>query len=561
MAGASSPRNPHLPDEPQDENLGDESVIPTPVAPLTSKSVPQEKARRTEPSETLASGPSRTPPSRLQARTPPNLPPSGESFSELGQIALIVLAIAFLIATTAVGTYMLMAKGGEPTPTSPPVVQPAPVTASGPLSGLEEVHRLQQELHRKTEELAQLQRINGNQSDQVNTQNACLTEDVQSMERELRAQASALEQARTAQRNAEETRLRAELRLADAERRAKESAELALKARRELLTEKAKVKAGVLPPEQLASAFAPSGPVISQQRVPLLDADGVPLNPDRTSPERGEGGPQLAIAARGEGPASPAKGGNGPSEAMKKSLLVEVERAIQLIESDQIEPLIDEFFPTESVRSLRKDGSLEAAAASLKESGVAIPNLLSRLEQCRTGLIEGNDSEVQFVPNLTGDQSPNSTAQIEGYGDDFLQVLRKGGAALKAGQYEEFVTRVFPIAEVLELQRTGQLEAIAQQFRSNPALVVAMGADFEAMLQAEPEPKDGAIRLGLSGQSDDEGIREVRWQLVGGSWRFFDQTTEAKERIQQVERDAGYVRAILKFERVRDHWRLTELPK
>ena len=567
MSGPSSPANPHPPDEPDDEIVWEEDVeLVEDVSSSSPTSLPPdlfstEKLRRTDPSRTPGGGISQAPPTGLRARQPAIPPPAGESFSELAQVTLIVLVIAFLIAVTGVGTYVLMAKGKGPIPDSLPNHDPA---ASDQHGNSEEIQRLQRELQRKSEELAQFQRNNGQQSDQAQMQTdqvQALTSKIQALEREQSTQASSMNQARTAQRNAEEALRRTEQRLEDAERRARESAELAAKAKQELLAEKAIVRAGVLPPVKAASAFAPSIATTSQPRVPLLDAAGAPLNPDRNSPDRVKSSLPLAVAARGEGEASTAIQGNGPSEAAKQSLLVEVERAIQLIESDQIEPLIDEFFPTESVRTLRKEGSLTEAAKSLKDRGDAIPNLLSRLEQCRTGLTEGNDWDIQFVPNLAGAEAPNPAAMVEGYGDDFRQVLERGGADLKAGKYEEFLTSVLPLAEVLELKRTDQLEAVAEQFRTYPALVASMSADFEAMSQTQAQPEDGAIRLGLSGSSDDEGTREVRWQLVGGSWRFFDQTTEAKDRIKQVEKDAGLVRAILKFERVRDHWRLTELPK
>ena len=61
--------------------------------------------------------------------------------------------------------------------------------------------------------------------------------------------------------------------------------------------------------------------------------------------------------------------------------------------------------------------------------------------------------------------------------------------------------------------------------------------------------------------------REVRFQKVGGSWRFYDQTTEAQALIDQLAAQADKMASnpaafepILKFERIREHWRLVELP-
>jgi hypothetical protein len=94
-----------------------------------------------------------------------------------------------------------------------------------------------------------------------------------------------------------------------------------------------------------------------------------------------------------------------------------------------------------------------------------------------------------------------------------------------------------------------------------------MLADLEAIVKLDLKPEGGLVRLALSGRNKGETKREVRFQQVAGSWRFFDQSTEIQARqdaLLRVEGQqasaSGTSRPILKFERIREHWRLRELP-
>lgn len=264
---------------------------------------------------------------------------------------------------------------------------------------------------------------------------------------------------------------------------------------------------------------------------------------------------------------------DGPDAAYKESLMKEIDRAIQLIQDDKIEQLVEDYYPYETYRVVRKRSAIKNFAADLRLSKALLRQLQSRLVACRQATLSGNNDEVQFLPVIeeegkvakTGPEPLPELPQIDGYGSDFGAVLKKSISDLKAENYEEFLTRILPLRVLQTLTEQGTLEMAAEQYKTNPQLAKLMLADLEAIAKAPAKPAKDLIQLTLLGRNQFEAPREIRFQLSGGSWRFFDQATEIRTEQNlvianaEVPRDS-HAESILTFERIRDHWRLVELP-
>lgn len=279
-------------------------------------------------------------------------------------------------------------------------------------------------------------------------------------------------------------------------------------------------------------------------------------------------------------PAAPAKVQPAtpvPDEAHSAILKADIARALQLLKDDQLETLIEDYYPVETVRTLRKRQAIANTASDLRRTKAILRRWEDRLTRSLSGRIEGNNDEASAYPAPPTAAPPNASSSpvpsaatlpdLPGYGDDLTVALKAAIADLKAKQYEAFLTHMLPIAEVVRLQEDQQLAFTVQQFELHPEMAPTMLADLETLLKGKLAITGDIASSELPGRSPGEKPRSVRLQRAGGSWRFFDQSAETREAIEQVKQRGSQMAAdpaafdpLLKFERIRDHWRLVELP-
>lgn len=283
----------------------------------------------------------------------------------------------------------------------------------------------------------------------------------------------------------------------------------------------------------------------------------------------------FAVAAGG-----PAAAEETISKEQRAILLEDVTRAQTLLKADKIEQFIEDYYPINLVRPARQRQVIGNMANDLRRSKAVLKRMEKKLEQCQSGTIEGNDTDVTFMP---GTEPPTAKPAEEpvvkapsvkpaiptlpGYGKELLPALALASADLKAEKFPEFVEKMLPVTEVARLTASEQLESTAQVLTDNPKMVQSMLADMAEIAQLKPKSVGNLVQVTLPGRSKGETPREIRFQLVGGSWRFFDQSSEVEtqvgmllEKAEKQEANPGALGAVLKFERIRDHWRLLELP-
>ncbi len=264
----------------------------------------------------------------------------------------------------------------------------------------------------------------------------------------------------------------------------------------------------------------------------------------------------------------------GPDQVYKAILLKDLEHALSLLKDDKLEDFIEDYYPIEMARGLRKRDSLTKTANDLRRTKSVLKRFESKLTQCQTGLIEGNNNDVVFMPVEGAAEVPvpaaasvTTDAPVKGYPGELKQALPLAIADLKAKKYEVFIQQMLPVSEVSRLTSNELVAETALVFKEHPTLAVAMIADLEVIAKLPLKVEGNLIKATVPPRDKNDVQREVRFQKVGGSWRFFDQTTEAQAQIDQLAARADKMQSqpaafepILKFERIREHWRLVELP-
>ena len=304
----------------------------------------------------------------------------------------------------------------------------------------------------------------------------------------------------------------------------------------------------------------------------LLSGLGWSADPDQTpqAAALNAGGFFQVPAATAE-PAPPA----GPDAEHQAMLLQDIEHALALLKDDKVEQFIEDYYPIDIARKLRQANRLTNAASDLRRTKAVLKRFESKLTKCQTGVIEGTNNDALIMPAAVAvdevapvtPTKPAEDASVKGYGGDLKSGLRLAIADLKAKKFEIFVQYMLPVSEVTRLSSNELLAETARVFEDNPKLALAMIADLEALAKL-PQKADGdTVTATLIGRDKNESQREVRFQKVGGSWRFYDQLTEAQAQIDQLssrsekmQSDPTAFEPILKFERIREHWRLVELP-
>ena len=267
----------------------------------------------------------------------------------------------------------------------------------------------------------------------------------------------------------------------------------------------------------------------------------------------------------------------GPDAEHQAMLLKDIEHALSLLKDDKVEQFIEDYYPIDMARKLRQLNRVTNAASDLRRTKSVLKRFESKLTKCQAGTIEGTNHEVLFMPATepAAAEVPATPAapvkpvepDLKGYGGDVTKALQLAIADLKAKKYDAFIQQMLPVSEVVRLNEYELVAETALVFEQNPALAAAMIADLEALAKLPLKAVGDTVTATLVGRDKNETKREVRFQKVGGSWRFYDQVTETRTQIEQLSARAEKMQSnpaafepILKFERIREHWRLVELP-
>tara|TARA_E500000305_G_C3982245_1_gene217526 strand:- start:542 stop:1159 length:618 start_codon:yes stop_codon:yes gene_type:complete len=169
---------------------------------------------------------------------------------------------------------------------------------------------------------------------------------------------------------------------------------------------------------------------------------------------------------------------------------------------------------------------------------------------------------------------------VTGYGDDVTEVIKSGLADLQAKNYQDFINKLYPLAELEQLKEQERESVFFEQLAENEIQLLQLQQDFEQLLSIEPTitnfqgmtlavfqistgknyPNANQYRY----QFDELGApsdRIVAFEKVGKNWRFVDGNKQAREALQSARGGlSGDGLIQLRWEQKESGWRIVEIP-
>ncbi len=260
-----------------------------------------------------------------------------------------------------------------------------------------------------------------------------------------------------------------------------------------------------------------------------------------------------------------------PAELLRASL----DDAVALLRNGEFREFLLRHVPVEELRRLRESQTLDTVASALQSDSDGqsrlrqIYELAAQAElpsSADTGLVEltlilpESHPPKSQIPSLT-DPHADSVTLPPGFSDDLSECLMQAADALAGGALPTFISKMLPPSDFRDYAAGPNGLELVQFLGHSPAMVTAMETELRTLAQQTPVLKeDGTVA------TFEHNGRMIRFELVDGSWRFFDDSLPVRSVLfQQSQQQPADVRVTLRFERIGDDWRAygwpTELSK
>lgn len=233
-----------------------------------------------------------------------------------------------------------------------------------------------------------------------------------------------------------------------------------------------------------------------------------------------------------------------------------------LLEDGQHREFIVRYAPLTVLAALKEAETQKTPPPSLPRD-----RILKAIEK-----LSGRTPEVEaegWVAELKREESVNAedTTATKGYGSDIQQAIAGAVKDLQAGRYDQFVEKFVPESAKLQMAGGPAEQSTSADLSADSPLVIMMLADLKRLQHLTPEisgntavfhlppyEPEGELAAALqSRRSHQPGDREIRFSLIAGSWRLYDNLSDMPDL-------AGTAVYQLTFERVGRTWRLSHWP-
>lgn len=268
------------------------------------------------------------------------------------------------------------------------------------------------------------------------------------------------------------------------------------------------------------------------------------------------------------------------SELLKKS--------ISSLEEGDITTFYESCAPEAELDAMRNRGILKSERVPFlpKEAQQWLSTLKGFQEITPNVDLDGTTAEFSLAPvvesNSSEEEAPAKRPQIEaqagaGFGDEIQVVLASAIAALEARDQAGFVEKIYPAGELLRLELDGQKKSLLERLQKENKLVQQMVSDLRECQKTIPsysadrsvvtfevevlEPLDhNLLASRMYWIYGPPPSKVFKFQMSGGSWRFYDHTLEQLREIQrQSSLDLPFDSddsPKIRFKKVNDQWRL-----
>lgn len=255
-------------------------------------------------------------------------------------------------------------------------------------------------------------------------------------------------------------------------------------------------------------------------------------------------------------------GGFTDTEDMVDELGVVMSDMKSLLDSGRNREFLVRYAPLDDLRALKRAEIEKTALPTVPRKRV-----LAALDQLsgETPKVHGEGWIAEF--RVESEVEISEVTPTKGYGSDLNEAIGSAISDLESGHYDQFVEKMIPESAKLHLLNGDTDQTVLAALDDESPLVLMMLADLKELQKLTPEihndtavfrlPPSGAIE-GLpapirSTRSFQPADREIRFSLIAGSWRFYDNSSDAAV-------TSGTAVYQLTFERVGRTWRLAQWP-
>jgi hypothetical protein len=190
-------------------------------------------------------------------------------------------------------------------------------------------------------------------------------------------------------------------------------------------------------------------------------------------------------------------------------LALDFERLRTAADSADLATFVETFYPAGSRQSPR----------SVNENK-AIALMWALMHATPTFSADGREATFRVAPDFEPGDTP-SVPEATGYGSDLEVALQSAIDSLEAGAIPEFVGNMFPLTELNRLRDNADAQVhLDTRLQVFPAMAEAMKAELQECLDAGISQGEAIAEVILV--KGRRTPRVVRFQLVGGNWRFYD---------------------------------------
>lgn len=257
--------------------------------------------------------------------------------------------------------------------------------------------------------------------------------------------------------------------------------------------------------------------------------------------------------------------GSSPPDA---DLPLELLSALAYLDDGDFTGFVEQYYPPEHVRRLREmPGGVAGFTEEWAKHPTDVETLQTYVRFCsRHPAAEERGGTLARFDVPTEEDSPANAAADKvppGLGDDLEVVLKSAISLLETGNLRGFVLNLFPEPEARRLQGSADLEDLILVLNDQQAMVSTMLADLITLQTLTPTVADGVAGFKqVVATARGDRIHTVRFQLINGNWRFYDNVSAARSRIDQfspaaldIDRD----RPVVRWEMLGSRWRLHSL--
>ncbi len=241
------------------------------------------------------------------------------------------------------------------------------------------------------------------------------------------------------------------------------------------------------------------------------------------------------------------------SEDSEKEVRTALANMLALLEQEQFEEFVHQHAPLDSyVRFLER---LEAGESMPKPTPAEVAPLAEYVKSMQNMTISvhptGRFATLSADPSVSLAEKPSAANPFAGlrkettpgYGSDLTGVIRAARSDLATGNAEKFASGMLPPSTIAMIRAEGRWDSTLEQLAADAPRAAAMVKDLQILETLQPVIDGDTAMFTLdrivtktgrnAGESFKDGQRAIKFSLIDGDWRFFDNTRDVASRIDE----------------------------